>query len=94
LILGSINANDSAFFYEDGKSHLDFHNDSYIPRFLDEADPNKILEAEKACNGSQNIECIFDLVFTEKIEIANQTSIIRGELDSATAELGIVVNFN
>jgi hypothetical protein len=50
------------------------------------------LEAEKACNGSQNIECIFDLVFTEKMEIANQTSIIRGESDSTTAELGIMID--
>ncbi|XP_060570002.1 uncharacterized protein LOC132728362, partial [Ruditapes philippinarum] len=87
----SINSNDSVFIYEDGKSHFDFHNDSYIPRFLDEADPDKILEAEKACNGSQNIECIFDLVFTGTMEIAHQTSIIRGESDSTTAELEITV---
>lgn len=78
----------SAFIYEDGKSHEDFHNESYVPRFLDEVDPEKRTEAERVCNGSQNIECVFDFVFTEKPEVAEDSNKIRQQADSTQEELG------
>ena len=55
---------------------------------MDEVDEDKRKEAEKACNGSQNIECIFDLVFTEKTEIAEEANRIKGQADSTRVELG------
>ncbi|WAQ98402.1 FBN1-like protein [Mya arenaria] len=36
---GEIHENNSAFFYQDQTSHNDFQNASFVPRFLDEADP-------------------------------------------------------
>ncbi|XP_053376387.1 uncharacterized protein LOC123533517 isoform X2 [Mercenaria mercenaria] len=86
-----INPDNSAFIYDEGKSHSNYHNNSYVPRFLDEADPVKRAEAEKSCNGSHNIECVFDFVFTEKKEIADQTNIIRAQSDSTRSELEIMV---
>ena len=78
--------------YEEGTTHLDYHNESYVPRFLDEVDEDTRKEAERACNGSQNIECIFDLVFTEKSEIAEEANRIKGQADSTRVELGMILN--
>ncbi|XP_053385745.1 fibrillin-1-like [Mercenaria mercenaria] len=87
----AINPNRSAFMYSEGKTHYDYHNDSYVPGFLDEVDPNKRTEAEKACNGSQNIECVYDLVFTEKTEIAKDTNRITSQADWTRSEMGKTV---
>ncbi|XP_052777913.1 mucin-like protein [Mya arenaria] len=73
-----INNNASAFFYPDGKSHEDYHNKTYIPKFLDEADNARVKDAEKVCGGSQNLECIFDYVFTELKEVGEMTNAIKG----------------
>ncbi|XP_060603455.1 mucin-like protein isoform X2 [Ruditapes philippinarum] len=85
--------NDSAFVYEDGTTHFDYHNDSYVPRFLDEVDEETRKNAEKVCNGSQNIECIFDFVFTEKTEIAEEANRIKGQADSTRVELDETVPY-
>ena len=72
--LGAVNENTTVFTYADGKSHSDYHNESYVPRFLDEVEQSKIDEALKVCNVTENNECVFDYVFTGKAEIAMQTS--------------------
>ncbi|XP_053374889.1 mucin-like protein [Mercenaria mercenaria] len=77
-----INPNNSAFIYNEGHTHFDYHNETYVPRFLDEVDSSKVLEAQNACNGSRNIECIFDFVFTEKPEIAENSNRIKGHTES------------
>ncbi|XP_053387695.1 uncharacterized protein LOC123541782 [Mercenaria mercenaria] len=82
-----INPNNSAFIYNEGKTHFDYHNETYIPRFLDEVNPAKVLEAENTCNGSQNIECIFDFVFTEKPEIAENSNRIKGQSETIKNEM-------
>jgi hypothetical protein len=67
--------------YENGKSHEDFQNNSFTPRFLDEIDVNQLAQAEQDCNGAENIECVFDLVFTENKDVANATRILKTEAD-------------
>ncbi|XP_060591770.1 fibrillin-1-like [Ruditapes philippinarum] len=71
----------SMFVYEDGKSHQDYQNNSFTPRFLDEIDVDKRAQAEQDCNGAENIECVFDLVFTENKEVANATRILKTDAD-------------
>ncbi|XP_053387796.1 mucin-like protein [Mercenaria mercenaria] len=83
----AINPNNSAFVYDVGKSHVDFHNETYVPRFLDEADPQLIAKGEKICEGSNNTECVFDYVFTEKPDIAEETKKIKGQSDADKAEI-------
>ncbi|KAH3847198.1 hypothetical protein DPMN_089515 [Dreissena polymorpha] len=53
----SVNDSSSVFIYEDGKSHSDYHNASYVPRFLDTFDKETIIKAEKIC-GSVNVEFV------------------------------------
>ncbi|KAL4219781.1 scavenger receptor [Mactra antiquata] len=81
----------SAFVYPEGKNHSDYHNATFIPRFLDEAAPDKIKEAEVACNGSTNVECVFDYVFTEREEIAQSTNLVKGNADQTKSQMDEVV---
>lgn len=70
----AISATTSVFKYSKGKSHENYHNASYTPKFLDEShDQNKRQEAERVCNGSQNNACVYDFVFTNDPEIATHT---------------------
>ncbi|KAL3836478.1 hypothetical protein ACJMK2_021910, partial [Sinanodonta woodiana] len=62
----------SVFRYPPGKNHTDFQHTEFVPKFLDEADPIKVVEAEQKC-ATDNQECIFDLVFTENEAVANNT---------------------
>ncbi|XP_053387247.1 uncharacterized protein LOC123541978 [Mercenaria mercenaria] len=87
----AINPNNSAFVYDDGKSHFDFQNETYVPRFLDEADPELIAKAEKICDGSNNTECVFDYVFTEKPDIAEETKKVKGQSDADKVEIDEIV---
>ncbi|KAL4219778.1 hypothetical protein ACF0H5_020191 [Mactra antiquata] len=81
----------SAFVYPEGKNHSDYHNATFIPRFLDEAAPEKIKEAEVACNGSKNVECVFDYVFTESGEIARSTNQVKGNTDQTKSQMDEVM---
>ncbi|XP_060570647.1 fibrillin-2-like isoform X2 [Ruditapes philippinarum] len=82
-----IDGKKSVFVYEDGKSHEDYQNNSFTPRFLDEVDVDKRAQAEQDCNGAENIECVFDLVFTENKEVANATRILKTEADQDRHEI-------
>ncbi|KAL3857455.1 hypothetical protein ACJMK2_012125 [Sinanodonta woodiana] len=64
--------NESIFRYPTGKGHADFSDPTFIPQFLDEADPEIVANATEIC-GEENQECIFDLVFTENNDIAQET---------------------
>jgi hypothetical protein len=80
-ITGEIDEKKSMFVYEEGKSHEDYQNNSFTPRFLDEIDVDKRVQAEVDCNGAENIECVFDLVFTENKDVANATRILKTDAD-------------
>ncbi|XP_052777286.1 uncharacterized protein LOC128214704 isoform X2 [Mya arenaria] len=88
-----INTNASAFFYPDGTSHDDYHNHTYIPRFLDEVDKAKISNAELVCGGSQNLECIFDFVFTDIEEVGEMSNAIKVQAESSREEIKEVLPF-
>ena len=62
----------SIFVYTDGLSHANFSHPGYIPKFLGEADQDKVDNATKLC-GEDNLECIFDFVFTGSVEVADDT---------------------
>ncbi|KAK3595092.1 hypothetical protein CHS0354_043192 [Potamilus streckersoni] len=70
--LWEVEAHTSVFRYPTGKNHTDFQHTDFVPKFLDEADPVKVVGAEQKC-GKDNHECIFDLVFTENEAVANNT---------------------
>ncbi|XP_052273396.1 uncharacterized protein LOC127873560 [Dreissena polymorpha] len=86
----SVNDSSSVFIYEDGKSHSDYHNASYVPRFLDTFDKETIIKAEKIC-GSVNVECVFDYVFTLNSTIAKTTSNISETININAKEIAKVV---
>lgn len=62
----------SIFEYPTGRSHADFNFPNFVPKFLDEADKEVVSNATQIC-GKENLECIFDLVFTGSEEIAEET---------------------
>ena len=61
------------FIYSKGKGHQDYHNASYIPPFIEDAPTDKVEQGKSICSGNNNIQCIFDFVFTEDEQIAYQT---------------------
>ncbi|XP_052807791.1 uncharacterized protein LOC128236745 isoform X3 [Mya arenaria] len=63
----------SAFRYSDKKNHSNYHNSSFIPRFLDSVPVEIIKAASETCGGDQDLACIFDQVFTENEDISKQT---------------------
>ncbi|XP_052238542.1 neurogenic locus notch homolog protein 1-like [Dreissena polymorpha] len=83
----AVNDDTSVFIYEDGKSHADYHNASYVPRFLDTVDNETLTKAYKACNGSNNVECVFDYAFTLNIDVAENTKTKRQDVDAARKEI-------
>ncbi|XP_052236237.1 uncharacterized protein LOC127848005 isoform X4 [Dreissena polymorpha] len=87
----SVNDSSSVFLYDDGKEHSDYHNASYIPRFLDTVDKVTLAEAEKACNGSKNKECVFDYALTLNENIAMMTNRKRQSIDVNTEEIAQIV---
>ncbi|XP_052216781.1 fibrillin-2-like [Dreissena polymorpha] len=87
----SVNDSSSVFIYDDGKKHSDYHNFSYIPRFLDTVDKKTLAQAEKECNGSKNIECVFDYALTLNKNIAKSTNDIRITIDNNEEEIAKVV---
>ncbi|KAL3837657.1 hypothetical protein ACJMK2_023003, partial [Sinanodonta woodiana] len=81
-----LNAMKSVFIYPLGKNHSDFHNRTFVPKFLDEANVEKVTNAKKIC-GEDNQECIFDLVFTENEAVANNTRRLEAEASTGRAEI-------
>ncbi|XP_052243009.1 mucin-like protein isoform X1 [Dreissena polymorpha] len=87
----AVNDNTSVFFYEDGKRHADYHNASYVPRFLDTVDNETLAKAIHACNGSVNVECVYDYAFTLNIEVAENTNNKRQNVDMIQTEIAMVM---
>lgn len=77
----------SVFVYDEGKSHKDYQNNSFIPRFLDEIDASKRAQAEQECDGAENVECVFDLALTENKDVANATRYLKSETDKDRQEI-------
>ncbi|KAK3597086.1 hypothetical protein CHS0354_022093 [Potamilus streckersoni] len=81
-----VNATKSVFIYPLGKNHSDFHYRNFVPKFLDEANIEKVVNAKKTC-GEDNQECIFDLVFTENEAVANNTRRLEAQASTGQAEI-------
>jgi hypothetical protein len=88
LLIGAIDPSNSAFKYDAGKNHFDFHNDSYVPRFLDDIDEHLKEKALDVCDSITNIECIFDFAFTENAKIAKENNRIKEKLNEDKMEIG------
>lgn len=67
---GIINQNESLFQYGYGQNTTTFSNSSFTPLFYDEQNATTKAEAEKFCNGSWNIPCVFDFIATKNEKIA------------------------
>ncbi|KAK3598135.1 hypothetical protein CHS0354_000072 [Potamilus streckersoni] len=74
--------------YPFGKNQSNFHHRDFIPKFLDEADSNKVKAAKQKC-GNENQECIFDLVFTENQAVANNTKSVEQRASSSQKVLDV-----
>ncbi|XP_059160048.1 mucin-like protein [Physella acuta] len=68
--LWAITQNESLFQYSYGQNTSTFSNPNFTPLFYDEQNPTTIAEAEKICNGSGNLPCIFDFIATQNEKIA------------------------
>ena len=83
--VGEIDGNSSAFFYPDGKSHRNYQNNTFVPKFLEDVEESKVQNATEQC-GEHNLACIFDLVFTDDTDVANQTKVLGISAENQTAE--------
>ena len=72
--LGITTSDQSIFDYQNGKTHSDFSFPDFVPQFLDEADEEVVQNATNHC-GEENLECIFDLVFTGREDVADDTKL-------------------
>ncbi|WAR07512.1 MLP-like protein [Mya arenaria] len=81
----------SAFRYSDKKNHSNYHNSSFIPRFLDSVPVEIIKAASETCGGDQDLACIFDQVFTENEDISKQTHETTIDAKEAITEINIEV---
>ncbi|XP_052809767.1 uncharacterized protein LOC128238182 isoform X2 [Mya arenaria] len=77
----------SAFRYSDKKNHSNYHNSSFIPRFLDSVPLEIIKTASETCGGDQDLACIFDQVFTENEDISRQTHETTSDAKEAKTEI-------
>lgn len=78
---------ESIFVYPDGYSHANYSHPEFTPKFLDEADTDKVANATKIC-GEDNLECIFDLVFTGSESVAEDTKRTDVQHAEAVVEAG------
>ncbi|XP_053395370.1 mucin-like protein [Mercenaria mercenaria] len=77
----------SVFKYFEETTAVDYRNKSYVPKFLDSADPAKFDEAARICGGEQNNQCIFDYVFTNDEKVAEDTKKRKEMTDNTTIEI-------
>ena len=95
LLPGTTYANESIFVYRNGRSHQYYVTDNadFVPKFLDETDPALIAEAESQCNGSSNLPCIFDYVYTRNGELARATQQTEQQAQATQGDLGILSSY-
>ena len=67
-----ITANESLFFYPDGKGPADFSFPNHIPPFIDEADFSNVSQELRDACGDDTV-CLYDGVQTGDVEVAAQT---------------------
>ena len=72
LFTGMTDESESLFKYDDGLGHADFINKTFVPQFLDQADKEVVANATTFCKN--NTQCIYDLVFTDNRQLAEQTT--------------------
>jgi len=80
------NSSESLFKYDDGLGHADFINKTFVPKFLDQADPEVVANATTFCKN--NTQCIFDLVFTDNRELAAETTATEDQAAENEASAG------
>ena len=76
FIAGTTQESETLFQYFNGRSYQYFvaDNADFRPKFLDEANQTLVAEAETFCNGPTDQPCIFDYVFTQNPEVAENTA--------------------
>ncbi|XP_053395504.1 uncharacterized protein LOC123523715 isoform X3 [Mercenaria mercenaria] len=82
-----IGADSSVFYYSDRLGPADYSNASYIPKFLMDANKTKVEEAKRICGGDENVQCVFDYVFTEDKNVARHTKNTKTKADEASIEI-------
>ena len=77
--------------YHNGRSYKYYVEDNkdFVPKFLDETDQALLAEAKGHCNGSTNLPCLFDFVYTRNAELASQTLETEQQAQITAEELGI-----
>ena len=69
-------SNESLFVYQQGKSHVTYHDPNYQPIFADEHKlefSDKQLEKEAQITCGDNTQCMFDIFTTGKLRIGKAT---------------------
>ncbi|VDI67896.1 Hypothetical predicted protein [Mytilus galloprovincialis] len=82
-------ADNSIFYYTDGKSWADYSHQDFVPIFIDEFDNSTLQLAYTVCGGKsdQYKACIFDYLATGDQSFADDTLITNAEAESETTQL-------
>ncbi|XP_059175578.1 mucin-like protein [Physella acuta] len=92
--LWAITQNESLFQYSYGQSTSTFSNPNFTPLFYDEQNPTTIAEAEKICNGSGNLPCIFNFIATQNEKIAEISLKSSVQFEKVSVSTGKCKNHN
>ena len=89
FIAGTTQESETLFDYFNGRSYQYFVTDNadFTPKFLDEANQTLVAEAETFCNGT-DLPCIFDFVFTQNPEVAENTAGTQTQAKNNDLEVG------
>ena len=90
FIAGTTQESETLFDYFNGRSYQYFVTDNadFTPKFLDEANQTLVAEAEIFCNSTTDLPCIFDLVFTQNQEVAENTAGTQTQAKNNDLEVG------
>ncbi|XP_063411483.1 uncharacterized protein LOC134694404 [Mytilus trossulus] len=82
-------ADNSIFYYTDGKSWADYSHQDFVPIFIDEFDNSTLQLAYSVCGGKsdQYKACIFDYLATGDQSFADDTQITNAEAESESTQL-------
>ncbi|XP_076437418.1 uncharacterized protein LOC143276674 [Babylonia areolata] len=75
----------SLFYYTEGRSTMDYTNNSFVPIFLSEVNETVKANAYAECGGEQNIGCVFDFIATGNKALAVGTKTVKEEVDTSIA---------
>ena len=91
FLTGIVNSSEfSVFDYGLGLFFDDYRNLSFQPNYLDEVSQEIRQAAEVECGGAENIGCVFDLIFTNNSEIADNT---KGEINDQKKTQAVLGRF-